>query len=173
MKNVVEIIILCGLVFILGMILGSRKDPEIIEKPEYITVEGEIKYKTIEKDKIIEVKKPYALVITDVGGDWHLDQDLSYIPGEMTVDSIKSKKQFDWVGPARVGFEYNFTREDLFPVIGYAPLGITLKNIRLEIGALFNTKSVGLMSGARWRNTSIIGSLYLDGSFGAGLVFRF
>lgn len=168
MKKTVEVIILIGLVFVLGLIIGGRKSQEIIEKVRTVEIKGEIKYKTKEK----EIIKPYTLVVSDLGGDWHLDTELSYLPPEMTVDSVKEKRSFDWLSPVRIGAEYNFSH-GFKPVLGYAPIGIDITRVRAEVGLITNFRSLGLSCGLRYRNTTVFGSVYLDNSIGAGVSFRF
>ena len=107
-------------------------------------------------------------MVERLNDDWKLNTELSYIPQEMTVDSVKGEKKFDILGPARIGGEYNFDH-GFRPVIGYNPVRIDF----LEAGAITNFKSIGLNISARFRNTSIFGAVYLDKSIGLGVSFKF
>jgi len=168
MKKTIETFILFVLAIVLTVLICrliyAGKQPEIIKEKEVVTIEGKIKYVSTEK----EVIKPYKLVVERLNDDWRLNEDLSYIPIEMSVDSVKGEGKFDPLGPARIGGEYNL-EHGFRPVIGYNPIRIDF----LEAGAITNFKSIGLNISAKFRNTSIFGAVYLDKSIGVGVSFRF
>ena len=162
MKKAVSILLMCGLFFLFGYFV-RRGDVEIIEKVDIVTVEGKIKYKTIIDEKVTEVIKPYTLVLNNISGEWELDTDLSYIPQEMSVDSVKHDKKIDWLSPVRVGLTI-----DKKPVLCY-----NIANIKgIETGVFTDFESFGVDIGYGWRNLTPFVGYTINGEFHFGIAVK-
>lgn len=144
----------------------APKQQIIVKEREVIKVEGRIEY--VDKEKT--VVKPYALILDNIDGEWKLDKELSYLPSEMTVDTVSFKKKFDWKSPVRVGFSLdkrailcynvaNINGVEFGPMIGYGVDGSGV--------------DVGVDVGYKYRNITIFGGYFVfDRKATFGIAFK-
>ena len=141
----------------------APKQQIIVKEKEVIKVEGHIEY--VDKEKTII--KPYALILDKIDGEWKLDKELSYLPSEMTVDTVSFEKKFDFASPIRVGITL-----DKDPVICYNLANI----IGMEMGGMVrvgNEFDFGIDIGKRFRNVGIFGGyLVLEKKIVFGVMFK-
>ena len=164
MKKKIETFVLFVLIVILTVLVVRNFFPKVIDnviikEKEVIKVEGQIQY----VDGTSTIVKPYAIVLEKVNDDWRLDSELTFLPDEMTVDTVSFKKEFDWLSPVRVGITF-----DKKPVLCYNIANI--KNV--EFGVFTDFDSIGIDAGYRWRNIVPFVGYTLDGDVHFGVSFK-
>lgn len=164
MKKTIEIIVLFILTIIATVLICrliyAGKQQIVVKEKEVVKVEGKIKY--VVKDK--EIVKPYAIVLDRVGDeDWELNSELSYLPMEMSVDSVKTEHKFDILSPLRAGISF-----DKKPILCY-----NVANIKgFEAGVMTDFESIGIDVGYRYRNIVPYVGYSLNGKVSFGVVFK-
>ena len=164
MKKKLEVILLFILTIVATVLIYklfyAPGQQIIVKEKEVVKVEGKIKY--VVKDK--EIVKPYAIVLDRVGSeDWKLNSELSYLPMEMSVDSVKTERKFDMLSPLRAGISF-----DKKPILCY-----NIANIKgFEAGVFTDFGSIGIDVGYRVRNIVPYVGYMLNGKVSFGVVFK-